>query len=93
MPAPYSTIQSTVTITDVLGALVTAASVVSVLVTFPDDTITTVALGTGVTNIGAGQYKAIYNTKGPGLIREVWSVTAADGVTLATFSNDTPVNY
>jgi hypothetical protein len=84
MAAPFSSILSTITVTDVNLALVSNASVCSVLVTFPDDTTSALSLGSGVTNLGSGQYQAKYNTKMPGIIREVWSITAADSITVAT---------
>jgi hypothetical protein len=84
MPAPFSSILETITVTDVNGALVSNASVATVIVTWPDDTTVTLTLGAGVTDLGSGQYQAKYNTKMPGIIREVWSIVAADGITLAT---------
>jgi hypothetical protein len=84
MAAPFSSTLSTITVTDVNSALVSNASVCSVIVTWPDDTTVTLVLGAGVTNLGSGQYQAKYNTKMVGVIREVWSITAADGITLVT---------
>lgn len=87
MPAPNTTIYSTITVTDNTGALVSNLSAVSLVVTFPDSTTITLSLGSGITNIGSGQYQAKYNTKGVGAARENWSVTAADGTTVATYQD------
>jgi hypothetical protein len=87
MPAPNTTILSTITVTDVTGALVSNLGAVNLTVTFPDSTTSTLALGTGVTNLGLGQYQAKYNTKGVGAIKENWSLVGADGTTLATFQD------
>jgi hypothetical protein len=87
MPAPNSTIYSTITVTDPTGALVSNLSSCSLVVTFPDSTTSTLSLGSGITNIGSGQYRAIYNTKGVGEIRENWSIVAADAVTVATLQD------
>jgi hypothetical protein len=87
MPAPNSTIYSTITVTDPTGALVSNLLTVNLTVTFPDGTTSNLSLGAGVTNIGSGQYRAIYNTKTVGEIRENWSIVAADGVTVATLQD------
>ncbi len=94
MPAPNTTIQSTITVTDINGALVSNASIVSMTVTFPDQSVTTVTMaGGGISNLGAGQYQAKYNTKSSGPTREVWSVTAVDGTTIGSAQFDIGVGY
>lgn len=93
MPTPNTTVTSTLTVTNNLGATVSNLLACTLLVTFPDNTTTTLVLGTGVTNIGSGQYTATYNTKGVGVVVELWSVTAADGVTVAQFRFEYGVGY
>lgn len=93
MPAPNSTILSTVTVTDINGAAVSNASVVTATVYFPDGSSTVLSLGLGITNIGNGQYQAKYNTKNSGENREVWSITAADGVTIGSEQFKVGVSY
>ena len=87
MPAPNTTIYSTLTVTDSTGVLVSNLSAVSLVVTFPDGTTSNLGLGSGITNLGSGQYRATYNTKGVGTIRENWAITAADGTTTATYQD------
>lgn len=84
MPAPNTTILSTITVTDTSGALVSNANSVSLVVYFPDSTTSSLALNSGILNLGSGQYQAKYNTKQPGEIRELWSIVGADGTTLAS---------
>lgn len=94
MPAPNTTVQSTITVTDVTGTLVSNASIVSLTVTFPDQTTTVLTLaGGGISNLGSGQYQAKYNTKSSGPTRELWSVTASDGTTTATYQTELGVGY
>ena len=87
MPAPNTTIYSTLTVTDSTGVLVPNLSAVSLVVTFPDGTTSSLGLTSGITNLGSGQYRATYNTKGVGTIRENWTITAADGTTTATYQD------
>lgn len=93
MPAPFSTILSTITVTDVNNALVSNASVVTLLVSYADLTSTGFSLGSGITNIGSGQYQAKYNSKASGQIRELWFVTAADGLTVATAQFEVGIGF
>ena len=87
MPAPNTTIYSTLTVTDSTGVLVSNLSAVSLVVTFPDGTVSNLSMSSGITNLGSGQYRATYNTKGVGTIRENWTITAADGTTTATYQD------
>ncbi len=94
MPAPLTTILSTITVTDVNNSLVSNLSTVSLVITFPDQSITTLTMaGGGITNMGAGQYQAKYDTKMPGPTREVWSAVAADGTTKGSYQFDIGVGY
>lgn len=93
MATPNSTINSSITVTDVTGALVSNASAVSLIAYFPDGTSTSYSLTSGITNQGNGQYQAKYNTKMAGIIREVWSVVGADGTTLGSAQFDVAVEY
>ncbi len=94
MPTPFTTLQSTITATDVNGALVSNASVVTLTITYPDQTTQAFTMaGGGITNLGAGQYQAKYNTKGSGPTRELWSVVGADGTTVATYQFEVGVSY
>src|SRR6266568_645438 len=79
MPTPFTSILSTITLTDVNNTLVSNATPVTLVVNYPDGTTASLALGTGITNLGSGQYQAAYNTKGTGSIRELWSVTVPGG--------------
>jgi len=92
MPTPNTTIQVIVTITDQTGTPQTACNPVTCVVTFPDLSSSSYALGTGITNIGSGQYRLQYTTKGPGVHRELWSVTNVDG-SVAQSENLTSVAY
>lgn len=94
MAAPFTTVQSTITVTDLNSNLVPNASAVTLLVTYPDQSTTAMTMaGGGITNAGNGLYQAIYTTKMSGPTRELWSVTAADGVTVATFQFETVTGY
>ncbi len=94
MPTPNTSILSTITVTDNLGALISNLSVCSLVVTFPDGTVSsTFTIGSGITNLGSGQYQAKYITKSAGVDVEVWTVTAADGITVAQFRFETGVGY
>jgi hypothetical protein len=95
MPQPNSTITSTATVKDASGTLLSNLSSVSVIITFPDGSSSSiVGFGSGeVVNLGSGEYKIQYITKMPGLIREEWSVLASDGTTKADYVNLVPVSY
>jgi hypothetical protein len=92
MPTPNTTVQVIMTVTDQAGDLQTACNPVVCVVTFPDLSTTSFALGTGITNIGSGQYRLQYTTKGPGVHRELWSVTNVDG-SVSQSENLTSVAY
>lgn len=93
MPTPNTTITSTLTVTDANNNLITNLSACTLAVTYPDGTSSNYAMPATITNIGSGQYQAKYNTKGAGLIVEVWNVTAADTVTVASFRFEVGVGY
>jgi hypothetical protein len=92
MPTPNTTIQVILTVSDQTGNPQAACSPVGCVVTFPDLSSTTYSLGSGITNIGSGQYRLLYNTKGPGVHRELWSITNVDG-SVAQSENLTSVAY
>lgn len=94
MPQPNSTIQTSATVKDATGALVSNLSAVSVSLSFPDGSTTSiVGLGNGVVNAGSGVYTITYQTKTPGLVREEWKVVASDGTTTGDFINIVTVSY
>jgi len=94
MPAPLTTILSTITVTDANGTLISNASIVTLTVTYPDLSTTALTLaGGGITNLGSGQYQAKYNTKMSGPTRELWNVTANDGVTIGSYQFEIGVGY
>lgn len=93
MPTPNTSITSTLTVTDVNTNPVTNLSVCTLVVTFPDGSTTNLAMPATITNVGSGQYQAKYNTKGAGLLVEVWNITANDGVTVASFRFEVGVGF
>lgn len=92
MPTPNTSIQSTITVTDINGNFVSTLSSCGVTVKFPDGSTQSLLLGSGVTNAGSGQYQASYNTKGAGVIVELWSLVAATG-DVGSFQYDIGVGY
>jgi len=91
---PNTSIQSTITVSDVNGSPVSTLSACSVTVKFPDGTSSSYSLlAATIVNIGSGQYQVKYNTKGVGLVIENWTVTAADGLTVANFQYELGVGY
>lgn len=94
MVTPFSTIQSPITVKDTSGNPVTNLSAVTLTVTYPDGTTSTLlTLGSGIQNSGSGVYTASYVTKDMGRIQEDWAVTAADGITVARARFTVPVTY
>jgi len=93
MPTPNSTTKSTLTVTDSSSFPVSNLSVCTLHLTYPDETTSTLTLGSGVTNIGNGQYQATYQTKGAGVIVELWNVVGSDGVTTGEFRFEIGVGY
>jgi len=93
MPTPNTSITSTLTVTDANNNPVTNLSVCTLTVSFPDGSSSSYSMPATITNIGGGQYQAKYNTKGAGLIVEVWNVTANDGVTVGSFRFEVGVGF
>lgn len=92
MTTPYSTIHTVATLTDDTNTPIASVASISVLVVYPDASTTSLSLGSGVENLGNGQYKAIYSTKGSGLITELWMVTSSDG-SVVEAKNKIPVSF
>ena len=95
VPTPNTTITSTITVTDQNNNPVSNLSALTLAVTFPDASVSsTMSLASGqITNLGSGQYQAKYTTKMAGIIAELWSATAADGVTVGQFRFEVYVGY
>lgn len=93
MPTPNTTITSTLTVTDASNNPLANLSACTLTVSFPDNSTTNLAMPATITNLGAGQYQAKYNTKGAGLIVEIWNVVAADTVTIASFRFEVGVGF
>lgn len=75
MTTPFTTIDSSATVKDQNGVLLSALSAFTLTVTFQDGTTSTPT----VINMGSGVYTATYMTKGPGTLTELWSLTDASG--------------
>ena len=75
MTTPNTTIDSSATLTDATGTLITSVSAATLTVTYQDGTTASPA----VTNMGSGVYTATYATKGPGVLTELWSFTDTSG--------------
>ena len=93
MAQPNSTIQVTVTATDINGNPVSNLAALTCTVTFPDGSQSpTYALGSGIVNAGGGTYTLVYTTKGQGLNIELWTATDSVG-DVVQYKNETPVSY
>lgn len=86
VPTPNTTVAATITVTDQNGNPLSNLSALTLVVTFPDLSVSsTLSLVSGITNLGSGQYQAKYTTKTAGIMSELWTATAVDGVTTAQF--------
>lgn len=75
MTTPYTTVDSSATITDQNGVLISTIPTATLAVTFQDGTSATPT----VVNMGLGVYTATYANKGPGVLVELWSFTDLSG--------------
>ena len=75
MTTPNTTIDSSATVTDQNGNLISNLAAYTLTVSFPDGS----SASPTVVNEGAGVYTATYTTKGAGLTTEVWSFTDTSG--------------
>ena len=75
MTTPYTTIDSSATVKDQNGVLISNLTAFTLSVSFQDDTPITPT----VVNEGSGVYQATYTTKGPGVLTELWSFTDTFG--------------
>jgi hypothetical protein len=75
MTTPNTTIDSSATVKDQYGNLISSLSTYTLLVVYPDFT----TANPSVTNAGSGVYTATYATKGPGIVTELWSFVDASG--------------
>lgn len=91
MAQPYSTVDVTATITKSDNSIPTI-STITVNVLFPDGTTGSYSYPTDISNVGSGQFKLTYTTKGPGPHREVWIFTASDS-SVGEFENTTYVSF
>lgn len=87
MPTPYSTVVTDVTVTNNSAIPVTNLSTVNVIVTFPDASTESFALGNGITYLGSGAYSLVYNTRGTGRTNEEWYVYTTSSTPQAQFRN------
>ena len=75
MTTPFTTVDSSATVKDQNNNLISNLSAATLLVTYQDGTTASPT----VTNEGSGVYTATYNTKGAGLLVELWNFTDPGG--------------
>jgi len=75
MTTPYTTIDSSATVKDASGNLISNLTAYTLAVTYQDGT----TAAPSVSNAGSGVYTATYNTKGAGTLLELWSFTDTGG--------------
>lgn len=75
MTTPYTTVDSSATVTDQNGVLLASIPTATLAVSFQDGTSSVPT----VVNMGLGAYTATYATKGPGVLTELWSFTDTSG--------------